>query len=179
MSDDGIVDAIFKPISFNYFEMLEHYKPDAAKAKVLEALDSAAENLSDVETAMILASYFGDEKIGKELSVYGGKVGEFAGHLARPGSVIKNFQAAMKISQAVVNLRGKISDNPQAAAKAFGKLFSGIGELASYLPFPGAREYLGFFKGAENFFENIRVMSQIEVHIKGENKQALDSDPTP
>lgn len=119
MADEDFLDVTFRPISFNYFEMLELYKPGSAKEKVLDALEAASENLSDVETALILSSYFANDEIGGKLTTYGGKISEFAGHLAMPGLVIKNFQAATKISTAITGLKGKISDNPQAAAKAF------------------------------------------------------------
>ena len=174
MADEDILDVIFRPLP-----MFELYKPGVAKKKVLEALESAAENLNDVETVLTLSSYFANDEIGEKLGVYGGKISEFAGHLALPGTVVKNFQAAIKITTAIAGLKGKISDNPQAAAKAFGKLFSGIGELASYLPFPGARAYFEFFKGAENFFENIRVKTQPEIHFKNDNKRIIDDDPVP
>lgn len=158
-----ILDEIFKP--FPYFEMLELYKPGVAQKKVLEALDSASENLGDVSTALRFAEFFADDEIGGVLGTYSEHVSGFAEKLAMPGTVIKNFQSAMKITSAVTGLKGKISDNPQAAAKAFGKLFAGIGELASYLPFPGVGMYLEIFAGAEDFFENIRVQTQPEVHM--------------
>ena len=75
------------------------------------------------------------------------------------------MMTGIKIVKAVSDLRGNIRDNPQRAAKAFGKLFSGIGELASYLPFP-INSYIGIFAEAEDFFENIRVLTQPEVHFR-------------
>lgn len=174
MAEEDILDIVFKPLP-----MFELYGSGVAKKKVLEALESAAANLSDVETAIKLSRYFADDEIGKKLGKCGEKVGEFAGYLALPETVVKNFQAAIKITTAIAGLKGKISDNPQGAAIAFGKLFSGIGELASYVPFPGARAYFEFFKGAENFFENIRVKTQPEVHFNGDNKRAVDADPVP
>ncbi len=160
MAEEDILDIIFRPLP-----MFELYKPGVAKKKVLDALSTASEHLGDVETALILSSYFANDEIGDKLSEYGGTVSEFAGYIALPETVVKNFQAATKITSAVAGLKGKISDNPQAAALAFGRLFSGIGELSKYLPFPGVALYLELFAEAEYFFENIRVMTQPEVHF--------------
>ena len=118
MAED-ILDIIFKPLP-----IFELYKPGVAKKKVLEALTTASEHLSDVETALVLSSYFANDEIGEKLGTYGGKIGDFAGYIAMPETVVKNFQAALKITTAIAGLKGKISDNPQAAAKAFGKLLA-------------------------------------------------------
>lgn len=172
MANEDVADIILRPISFNYFEMLELYKPGSAREKVLEALESASESLGDVSTALAFAEFFANEEIGAALSGYGKHISEFAGHLSKPGTIIKNFQAAMKITEAITGLRGKISDNPQAAAKAFGKLFAGIGQLASYMPFPFSM-YLEIFAGAEDFFVNLQ--KAIVPHTRGTNQRVNDA----
>ncbi len=80
--------------------------------------------------------------------------------------------SVVRITQAVYDLRGNIRDNPQKAAKAFGKLFSGIGELANYLPFP-VNSYLAIFAKAEDFFENVRANMQPEVHFREPGSREL------
>ena len=80
----------------------------------------------------------------------------------------------MKIVKAVSDLRGNIRDNPQRAAKAFGKLFSGIGELAEYLPFP-ISSYLSIFADAEDYFETVRVLTQPEVHMNPAVRDVIDN----
>lgn len=135
------------------------------KQTLIDALDNASAGLEDVSTSLNFAEVFADASVASKLENYRSKLVEMAEKLALPGTAIKNYQAAMKILEGVNGLRGKIRDNPQAAAIAFGKLFSGIGELAKYLP-PPINGYFGIFADAENFFETLRVKTQPEVHFK-------------
>ncbi len=120
-------------------------------------------NLETASAYLGYAEHFVDD--GHKLVEYRQKVDHVLSVISAPDTAIKNLVSVAKIAQAVSDLRGSIHDNPQRSAKAFGKLFSGIGELARYLPFP-VNTYLELFAEAEDFFENIRVQMSPEVHFR-------------
>lgn len=91
-------------------------------------------NLETASAYLGYAEHFVDD--GHKLVEYRQKVDHVLSVISAPDTAIKNLVSVAKIAQAVSDLRGSIHDNPQRSAKAFGKLFSGIGELARYLPFP-------------------------------------------
>jgi hypothetical protein len=55
----------------------------------------------------------------------------------------------------VLNQDGVIQRNPEAAARAFGLLFVGLGQLATHLP-PPADQYAQILLNCGDFFENMR-----------------------
>ncbi len=146
----GFWNDLWKPIPVPFWNLNE------MRAKMISSL-------SDASGYLEVAEYFVDD-MGK-LQEFRSRIDKTVEVLSLPDTVVKNYMTAMKIVQAVADLRGNIRQNPQRAAKAFGKLFSGIGELAHYLPFP-VNSYIAIFAEAEDFFENIRVQMSPEVHMK-------------
>ncbi|MCS6875134.1 MAG: hypothetical protein N2Z23_09430 [Pyrinomonadaceae bacterium] len=69
---------------------------------------------------------------------------------------IQVFRGVSRVREAIEELRriGNISRNPQRAARAFGELLSGLGELSDYLPYP-ANTYSKFLKESGGFFSNM------------------------
>lgn len=135
------LDTLFRPMDLALI-----YKPGEAKKRLQQDLERASD-------ALMIAEAFVDDI--ETLRGYRSKVDEIVHMLSLTDTVISNVRSAIKIYGAVSDLRGNIRNNPEKAAKAFGRLFSGIGELAQYMPFP-ISSYLGIFKDAENFFENVR-----------------------
>lgn len=134
-------------------------EPNKAKENLKEMLDYAS-------SAPDIAETFTDSRSGlAKIRNLKGKLGTMSKVLTTPETVIQNVHSVIKISRAIGDLRGNIRDNPQKAAKAFGKLFSGIGELAPFMPFP-ISSYVAIFADAEDFFENLRVQMQPEVHFR-------------
>jgi hypothetical protein len=122
--------------------------------------------LSDASMALKVAENLVDSEEKRALiRLYRGKINEVSHMLSKFNTTIKNYHIAKKIVSAVSDLQGNIRDNPQKSAKAFGKLFSGIGQLSHYLPFP-INSYFAIFADAENFFENLRIQMQPEIHFK-------------
>ena len=146
----GLWDDLWKPMPFPVWKLNE------MRGKLVSALNDASGYLE-------IAEYFVND--ADRLSAYRSKINEVSNVLSLPDTVVKNYLSAVKIIQAVSDLRGDIRKNPQRSAKAFGKLFSGIGELAQYLPFP-VNTYLEIFAGAEDFFENIRANMDMSVHFR-------------
>ena len=142
------------------------------KEKVQEGLKYASQAV-DYALTMPL-----DAKSRATLTNVKGKIGEMSKVLSKYDTAIKNYNSAMKIVHAAADLRGDIRADPQRSARAFGKLFSGIGELSHYLP-PPINGYFGIFKDAENFFVTLQAQMQPDVHFRGANKQILDADPVP
>lgn len=157
----GFWDELTKPLPINIWNL------NSVRKQLKGDLEKASEYLG-------YAEHFVDD--GHKLIEYRGKVNEVVKVLSMPDTAVKNLMSAVKITQAVYDLRGNIRDDPQKAAKAFGKLFSGIGELASYLPFP-INSYLAIFAEAENFFENIRVQMQPDIHFKEPGISKYMDDP--
>ncbi|HQY67009.1 MAG TPA: hypothetical protein PLD38_06985 [Pyrinomonadaceae bacterium] len=100
------------------------------------------------------------------------KLGEIKGALDKtidvlsfPETAIKNIGAAIEISYAISDLRGDIRSNPQRSAKAFGRIFAGLAVFSQYMPFPVSM-YFSIFEGAEDFFENLRIQMQPEIHMR-------------
>ena len=91
--------------------------------------------------------------------------------LNMPDTVLKNLEASMQIVDAIQGLDGKISDDPVKAARAFGKLFAGLGKLAEYMP-PPVRYYVQLFEGAEEFFSNMQI--KIVPHMRPTNRHVAD-----
>jgi len=143
----GLLDDLLKPLPLFSNDLRKQLKNN---------LEKASEYLG-------YAEYFVND--GHKLIEYRGKIDEVVKVLSLPDTAIKNVMSVVKIAHAVSDLRGNIRDNPQRSAKAFGKLFSAIGELANYMPFP-INTYLALFAEAENFFENIRVQMSPEVHFR-------------
>lgn len=142
--------------------------PNVAKEKLQNTLEYASSALDVAETFVDSR-----DKVSK-IQGFKGKIDKMSKMLSLPETVIKNYHSALKITRAVADLRGNIRDNPQKAAKAFGKLFSGVGELAPYMPFP-ISSYVGMFADAEDFFENLRVQMQPEVHFREKGiKEIID-----
>ena len=91
--------------------------------------------------------------------------------LALPNTIVTNINSARKIYDALDSLKGSIYKNPTGSAKAFGKLFAGVGELARYLPWP-ASSYVGMFADAENFF--VDMQTKIVPHMRPSHKRVAD-----
>ncbi len=83
------------------------------------------------------------------------------------GDICDKIAAIHKIDQGVRALIeiGEIQNDPEGAAAAFGKVLSGVGEIASYLPYP-VSAYVGILKGAENFFLDMRHKMSEKVHMR-------------
>jgi hypothetical protein len=81
--------------------------------------------------------------------------------------VCDHIATIIKINDGVSALSriGNIRNDPEGAAKAFGKVLSGIGELAHFLPYP-ASDYVGILQGAVDFFVTVRRQMQPEVHMR-------------
>ncbi len=154
-----------KPL--NYDVMRRQIWFYTSKNELIEDLEFASSNLKIVYSSdkdSIYKSAKGLEDIIKIL-----KLQETA---------VKNFHSAKKIVEAISALKkiGSIRDNQEAAAVAFGKLFSGVGELAEYLP-PPINGYIGIFKDAENFFSNVRANMQPGIHLREAGlREALHSE---
>lgn len=147
----GFWDKLIEPLEMSWLQ-----GPSKVKEKIINSLEFTSQALEVAE------SFIDDVD---KLSDYRAKIDKTVEILSLPDTIIENYGSAMKIVKAVSDLRGNIRDNPQRAAKAFGKLFSGIGELAEYLPFP-INSYLAIFADAEDFFENVRVQRQPEIHFR-------------
>jgi len=83
------------------------------------------------------------------------KVGESLGKVE---AVCLDIRALTDIHAAikVLNQDGVIQQNPEAAAQAFGQLFTGFGRLAKRLP-PPANAYAAILEGCGgDFFESMR-----------------------
>lgn len=91
--------------------------------------------------------------------------------LSLPDTAINNFEAGLQIVDALNGLGGNIADDPVKAAKAFGKLFGGLGKLAAYLP-PPVRYYVQLFEGCEEFFSNMQI--KIVPHMRPSNRRVAD-----
>ncbi|MEP7212839.1 MAG: hypothetical protein ABI791_07180 [Acidobacteriota bacterium] len=153
----GFWDEVFKPLpSYKNFHK------------------SKEELIADLERA---SSYLGAAEMviddAERISVYRDKIDQTIQVLELPETTYKNIVSGIKIANAISDL-GKIniSQNPQAAAKAFGRLFSGIGELARYLP-PPINGYFEIFAEAEHFFEDMRVKLDPRIHMREPGAQEV------
>jgi hypothetical protein len=132
--------------------------------KLSEALYEASSYIQIVEMAV-------DDITREKLSDYRLPLEKTAQVLALPNTIITNINAARKIYGALDSLKGSVYKNPTGAAKAFGKLFAGVGELAQYLPWP-ANSYIGLFAEAEDFFVNMQI--QIVPHMRPSHRRVAD-----
>jgi hypothetical protein len=128
------------------------------RGQLVNALEKASRYLEYTE-------YIVDDQNSEIIANYRGKLDKVVEVLELPNTLKRNYLTVVKIISAVSDLRGDIRANPQRAAKAFGKLFAGVGELAAYLP-PPINTYLEIFAEAENFFEDLRVKMQPEIHMR-------------
>ena|SRR5688572_2974548 len=78
-----------------------------------------------------------------------------------------DFSSVEKIRRAVESLRriGSVGTDPQGAARAFGDLLSGLGELSSHLP-PPANSYAEWLAQSGDFFVN--MLAQMGPHRSGD-----------
>ncbi len=134
-----------------------------SKDQLIEDLEFAASTLKTLNSLDKNKVYYFAEHFEKTIKI-----------LKLRDTIVKNYNSGKKIAEAISILKrmGSSLDNQQAAAQAYGKLFSGIGELAEYLP-PPINSYLAIFADAEDFFENIRVQADPKIHIRGDNLKAL------
>jgi hypothetical protein len=68
-----------------------------------------------------------------------------------------NYEAVVKIQEGLRRLRriGAVRNNPAEAAHAFGQIFEGLGQFATYLP-PPLNAYAQILQNCGTFFTNMR-----------------------
>lgn len=130
------------------------------KQELIEDLETASEYLAVAEDLI---------EDGNRLTEYRCKITRTVEVLSFPDAKYKNIVTGMKIARAVSDLDhiGDIAHNLQAAARAFGRLFGGMGELARHLP-PPVNGYVAIFAEAEDYFESLRVKKQPQLRMREE-----------
>lgn len=130
------------------------------------AQNTEIKNLQDAlekgEKAMLVAegiSSFSNQRPGlqKVLGDARGGLGSIKKTLGKAQKMCLDLSALEQIHSAirVLNQDGVIERKPDVAARAFGNLFVGFGQLAERLP-PPANAYAQILKGCGNFFVNMR-----------------------
>ena len=84
-------------------------------------------------------------------------VGSVVGVLDDIEGMCADLRSIAKIREGirVLNRLGPVQNNPEAAAAAFGNVFSGLGELSAHLP-PPASFYSDFLSQSGTFFSDMR-----------------------
>lgn len=128
------------------------------------AANTDLENLKDsVETAqgrinkVLIGGKIiqGDSRVFEKLTSANEALGAVGEALGKVQNVCLDIKAVGQIHEAMKVLEDDyaILNNPEAAARAFGQLFTGFGRLCRYLPSP-AKEWGQFLEGAGDFFVN-------------------------
>lgn len=89
---------------------------------------------------------------------------------------IQVFREIDTVRRAIQDLNrlGNVANNPAAAARAFGQLCSGLGQLSSHLP-PPANTYADFLSESGDFFTNVlRDLTPAERMAHSEVGAAVD-----
>lgn len=130
--------------------------------------DKLSEALYEASTYIQVAEMAVDDITRERLSSFRVPLEKTARVLALPNATVSNINSARKIYEALDSLEGSVYKNPTGSAKAFGKLFAGVGELARYLPWP-ASSYIGLFAEAEDFFVNMQA--KIVPHMRPSHRR--------
>jgi hypothetical protein len=137
-----------------------------------------AEDLNEATAYLEYAKYVPefDEIVGRLSQVQDG-VNAVSGGLSRAVNLCASIKSVSKIrnSIAVLSQLDDLRSDPEAAARAFGTLLSGVGELAQFLP-PPANGFLVILRDAKDFFVTLRQQMQPEVHMREEGlREVIDN----
>ncbi len=133
---------------------------EGGRAKLVEKLEFAEQALVGLDVL-----YVEDFPELENLREVRASIGKVIAVVSLPDTVLKNYEAARMITRAANDLRGNISDDPQRAALAFGKLFKGLSSFVEYLP-PPLNMLAEMFADLEYFFETIRQQRHPNVHMR-------------
>lgn len=125
--------------------------------------DQIREIIEDTETALNVAEHTATFlNVNRNATTIIGRARTGLSHITSAigtaDDLCNNILAVRRIQSAVnvLNQRGIIASNPQAATEAFSNLFLGLGTIAEHLP-PPANAYAQILTEAGNgFFENMR-----------------------
>lgn len=126
------------------------------------------------------ATVFSDARLVERFDKGAGILGEMADTIEGALEVRATYNAVTQMYSALKDITPEtIRRDPQRAALAFGQVFAGAGQLASYVP--GLSVYADFLQGFEFFFADMqKLMDPASPYtVKGRAmRQALDAQDT-
>lgn len=149
----------------------------ASNMDIKDLKSAADKGKKSIEVAEISSEFLTKfQKPAQKLGKAKEALGKISSTLGSVEDICLDIQAVGKIHEGIKVLQNEhvIRDDPEKAAKAFGNLFGGFGQLAKHLPFP-ADLYADILIGAGgDFFNEVRNLLTKDDDMKNLGKQDAD-----
>ncbi|MEL7123314.1 MAG: hypothetical protein AAFO07_27950 [Bacteroidota bacterium] len=147
---------------------------------VIDNMDTGLDGVSTAISAAIMMS--SDQTRIARLRRFKGAIDRMQGYTSRAlqaGEVYNNLRTFRDLLEGIEDMPDNITDDPEAAADAFGRITSSLGTLGGLLPDGPWSGYFEFLSGSRDFFTN--MYRQVNVDAITEDRfrrQGLDpNDP--